>query len=46
MWVNGLNTTELLELSIDKEKEEKAVKLTPDLEVMPGDTVRIGERYF
>ena len=27
------------------EKEEKAVKLTPDLEVMPGDTVRIGERY-
>lgn len=28
------------------EKEEKTIKLTPSLEVLPGDTVRIGERYF
>lgn len=28
------------------ETEEKAVKLTPSLQVKPGDTVRVGERYF
>lgn len=28
------------------EAEEKAYKVTPDLRVLPGDTVRIGERYF
>lgn len=28
------------------ESQEQAVKLTPDLQVYPGDTVRIGERYF
>lgn len=28
------------------EPQEQAVKLTPDLQVYPGDTVRIGERYF
>lgn len=26
--------------------EEKAYKLIPDLAVLPGDTIRIGERYF
>ena len=26
--------------------EEQAYKLTPDLKVLPGDTIRIGERYF
>ncbi|WP_037449559.1 polysaccharide biosynthesis/export family protein [Sphingobium chlorophenolicum] len=25
---------------------EKEIKLTPDLQVFPGDTVRIGERFF
>lgn len=25
---------------------EQAYRLTPDLRVMPGDTIRIGERYF
>lgn len=28
------------------ESEEKAYELTPDLRVQPGDTIRIGERYF
>lgn len=28
------------------ESAEKAYKLTPDLTVQPGDTIRIGERYF
>ena len=28
------------------EATEKRVLLTPDLRVLPGDTVRIGERYF
>lgn len=28
------------------ESQEKAYKLTPDLRVQPGDTIRIGERYF
>jgi polysaccharide export outer membrane protein len=28
------------------ETEEQAYKLTPDLRVRPGDTLRIGERYF
>jgi polysaccharide export outer membrane protein len=27
-------------------KEEISVKLTPDLLVQPGDTIRVGERYF
>lgn len=26
--------------------QEQRVDLTPDLQVMPGDTIRIGERYF
>lgn len=26
--------------------EERAYRLTPDLRVQPGDTIRIGERYF
>lgn len=28
------------------EAEEKRYSLTPDLKIYPGDTVRIGERYF
>jgi protein involved in polysaccharide export with SLBB domain len=28
------------------EAEEQALPLTPDLVVQPGDTIRIGERYF
>jgi protein involved in polysaccharide export with SLBB domain len=28
------------------ETEEKRYSLTPDLKIYPGDTVRIGERYF
>lgn len=28
------------------EMEEKRYKLSPDLKIFPGDTVRIGERYF
>lgn len=28
------------------EATEKKVRLTPDLAVQPGDTIRIGERYF
>jgi polysaccharide export outer membrane protein len=28
------------------EREERKVELTPDLMVEPGDTIRIGERYF
>lgn len=28
------------------ETEEKAYPLTPDLRVWPGDTIRLGERYF
>lgn len=26
--------------------EEQAYELTPDLRILPGDTIRIGERYF
>ena len=26
--------------------EEQGMKLTPDLRVRPGDTIRVGERYF
>lgn len=28
------------------EAEEKQYKLSPDLKIFPGDTVRVGERYF
>lgn len=28
------------------ENQEEGYKLTPDLRVLPGDTIRVGERYF
>ncbi|MBN9142938.1 MAG: polysaccharide export protein [Novosphingobium sp.] len=28
------------------ETEEKKVQLSPDMKVLPGDTIRFGERYF